>query len=254
MLVSVMLVSLWRQAALPAPTPLARSATVPIAELPMTGEPNRRPLNYQQSLGILKDDARLIAVQKPKSLAVMAGDSISLWFPSSQMVGYRLLNQGISGETSAGLLKRLYVFDQTKPDVIFVMIGINDLLRGKSNAEILTNQQQVIEYLKWAHPKAQIVVQSVLPHAVEAVTWEGRDRLLAISNTRIQALNHETEAIAQAQSVHYLNLYPLVANAQGDLRRELSSDGLHLSRKGYEVWGIALQVYREAVLKKGDRR
>jgi lysophospholipase L1-like esterase len=243
--VLVILVSLWRQAGSPAPTPLSRPAA---AALPVNAEQTRRV--YQQSVGAIKDDARLIAVQKPKHLAVMAGDSISLWFPQSQLTGYRLLNQGISGETSAGLLKRLYLFDQTKPEVIFVMIGINDLLRGKSDAELLENQQQVIEYLKWAHPKAQIVMQSVLPHAVDEVTWEGRDRLLSIPNSRIKALNQKIEAIAQDQSIHYLNLYPLLANAQGNLRRELSSDGLHLSSKGYEVWGIALQVYGEAVLQQ----
>jgi lysophospholipase L1-like esterase len=251
-LVLVILVAMWRQAGLPDRLPPAATA---VAQVPVA--PNvvdRRPLSYQQSMGILQDDARLIAVQKPKHLAVMVGDSISLWFPSSQLGGYRLLNQGVSGETSAGLLKRLNVFDETQPEVIFVMIGINDLLKGKTNREILTNQKQVIEYLKWAHPKAQIVVQSVLPHAVEEVTWEGRDRLLALPNARIKALNTEIEAIAQAQSVHFLNLYPLMANAQGNLKRELSSDGLHLSSKGYEIWGIALQVYREEVLKRGDRR
>lgn len=170
------------------------------------------------------------------------------------MSEYRVLNQGISGETTAGLLKRLNVFDQTQPKVIFVMIGINDLLRGSSDEEILNDQRQVIETLKAAHPQSRIVMQSVLPHAVEQVTWEGRDRLLAIPNHRIKALNEEIEAIAQAEAVDFFNLYPLFANSEGNLRRELSSDGLHLSIQGYEVWRIALQVYGEEVLKQKQSR
>jgi lysophospholipase L1-like esterase len=236
-------VSLWRQMGLPAPTHLSNSAEA--AAVPF--ESSRS--GYQQSLGQLKDEARLVAALKPRHLAILAGDSLSLRFPPGKLSEYRVLNQGISGETAAGLLKRLTVFDQTQPDAIFVMIGINDLLRGRLDSEILDDQRQVIATLKAAHPDTKIVMQSVLPHAVEQVTWEGRDRLLAIPN-RIKALNEGIEAIAQAESVHFFNLYPLFADSQGNLRRELSSDGLHLSAQGYEVWGIALQVYGEAVLQQ----
>ena len=237
-------ISLWRQIGLPAPTRLSNPAEA--AAVPF--ESSRS--GYQQSLGQLKDEARLVAALKPKHLAILAGDSLSLRFPPGKLSDYRVLNQGISGETAAGLLKRLNVFAQTQPDVIFVMIGINDLLRSRSDSEILGDQRRVMANLKAAHPDAKIVMQSVLPHAVEQVTWEGRDRLLAIPNHRIKTLNEGIKAIAQAESVNFFNLYPLFADSQGNLRRELSSDGLHLSAQGYEVWGIALQVYGEAVLQQ----
>jgi lysophospholipase L1-like esterase len=243
-LVVVMGISLWRQAGLPAPTRLSNPAEAAVVPF------DSSRLGYQQSLGQLKDDAQLVAVLKPKHLAILAGDSISLRFPPERLSEYQVLNQGISGETTAGLLKRLNVFDQTQPDVIFVMIGINDLLRGRLDSEILDDQRRVIESLKAAHPQAKIVMQSVLPHAVEQVTWEGRDRLLTIPNRRIKELNEAMEAIASTESVDFFNLYPLFVNSEGNLRRELSSDGLHLSTQGYEVWGIALQVYGEEVLKQ----
>ena len=246
LLVVVVGISLWRQAGLPAPTHLSNPAEA--AAVPFESSSYR--LDYQQSLGHLKDDAQLVAVLKPKHLAILAGDSLSLRFPPGKLSGYWLLNQGISGETTAGLLKRLNVFDQTQPDVIFVMIGINDLLRGRSDSEILDDQRRVIEDLKATHPRAKIVLQSILPHAIEQVTWEGRDRLLALPNRRIEALNEGMEAIAATESVDFFNLYPLFADSEGNLRRELSSDGLHLSTQGYEVWGIALQVYGEEVLKQ----
>jgi lysophospholipase L1-like esterase len=243
-LVVVVGISLWRQAGLPAPARLSNPAEAAVVPFDLSR------LGYQQSLGQLKDDAQLVAVLKPKHLAILAGDSISLRFPPERLSEYQVLNQGISGETTAGLLKRLNVFDQTQPDVIFVMIGINDLLRGRLDSEILDDQRRVIESLKAAHPQAKIVMQSVLPHAVEQVTWEGRDRLLAIPNHRIKELNEAMEAIASTESVDFFNLYPLFVNSEGNLRRELSSDGLHLSTQGYEVWGIALQVYGEEVLKQ----
>ncbi|HAX89510.1 MAG TPA: lysophospholipase, partial [Cyanobacteria bacterium UBA11370] len=118
------------------------------------------------------------------------------------------LNQGISGETSAGLLNRLELLDQTQPEVIFVMIGINDLIRGIKDETLLANQQLIIRYLQRVHPQAQIVVQSVLPHSAEKATWQGRDRLLEIPNRRIRDINQRLKAIAKAEGVIYLDLYP----------------------------------------------
>lgn len=213
----------------------------------------RQQLTYEQWLDQLKQEAKVATEQKPDRLTVLAGDSISLWFPNDLLPeGRTWLNQGISGETSAGLLKRLSLFDQTEPETIFVMIGINDLLRNVSNQtadqELLENQRQIITALKKDHPQSQIVVQSILPHAAESV-WEGRDRLLALSNQRIQEINEQLETLARQEGVYFLDLYPLFADPQGDLRPELSTDGLHLSPMGYQTWKIALQVYSREVLE-----
>jgi len=207
----------------------------------------RHQLNYQQWLDILKQEAKAATEQNPQNLSILAGDSISLWFPVDLLPEDRhWLNQGISGETSTGLLKRLDIFDNTKPKVIFVMIGINDLIRGESDEVILDNQRQIIRYLRKAHPRAQVVVQSILPHGAEAATWEGRDKLLAIPNSRIRQLNQQLQSIAAKRGAKYLDLYPLFANQQGNLRPELSTDGLHLSPAGYLVWRTALQIYTQS--------
>ncbi len=207
----------------------------------------RHQLNYQQWLDILKQEAKAATEKNPEHLSILAGDSISLWFPVELLPEDRhWLNQAISGETSTGLLKRLDIFDSTKPEVIFVMIGINDLIRGESDEVILDNQRQIIRYLRKAHPTAQVVVQSILPHGAEAATWEGRDKLLAIPNSRIRQLNQQLQRIAAKRGVRYLDLYSLFANQQDNLRPELSTDGLHLSPAGYLVWRTALQIYTQS--------
>lgn len=209
----------------------------------------RHQLTYQQWVDQLRQEASVAAVQKPKRLTVLAGDSISLWFPQDLLPAERTwLNQGISGETSAGLLKRLSLFDQTAPETILVMIGINDLIKGVEDKAILDNQTAIVRDLKTHHPKSQIVVQSILPHEGGQAKWEGRDRLAAIAPGRVLQLNQELEAIAQAEGVYYLDLYALFADSQGNIRPELTSDGLHLSPEGYRVWSIALQVYGREVL------
>ncbi|MEH2431163.1 MAG: SGNH/GDSL hydrolase family protein [Nostoc sp.] len=210
----------------------------------------RHQLSYQEWVDILNQEAKVAADQHPPHLTILVGDSLSLWFPPELLPeGKNWLNQGISGETSNGLLKRLKIFDRTQPEVIFVMIGINDLIRGMRNGEILDNQRQIINYLRKTHPTAQIVVQSILPHGAEEATWKGRDKLLAVANSRIRELNQQMQSISTKKGVKYLDLYPLFTNKQGNLRREFTTDGLHLSPEGYMVWRSALQIYSEIELK-----
>jgi lysophospholipase L1-like esterase len=232
---------------------LIRSATATnsakaVADLPLPGP--RHKWSYQQWVTQLGREAEAAAANRPPKLSVLAGDSLSMWFPTKLLPPDRIwLNQGISGETSVGLLKRLQLFDRTLPETVFVMIGINDLLRGASDEGILNNQRQIIRDLRWAHPKAQVVVQSILPHSGEQSTWENRDRLLAIPNSRIRAINRRLKEIASAENVSYLDLQPLFADADGNLPTELSTDGLHLNERGYLVWRSALQMFSQMQLK-----
>jgi lysophospholipase L1-like esterase len=203
-------------------------------------------LTYQQWLDILKQEAKVTADKKPKNLNILLGDSLCLWFPTELLPEDRnWLNQGISGETSEGLLKRLNFFQNTQPEVIFIMIGINDLIRGVSDETILKNYQQIITYLRKAHPKTQIVIQSILPHGEQQASWEGKEKLLTIPNTRILDLNKQLQIIATKQKVTYLHLHPLFTSKEGNLRPEFSTDGLHLSSQGYLVWSSALQMYKQ---------
>lgn len=214
----------------------------------------RHKFSYPQWIDVLKKEAKASAEKPAQNLSILAGDSLSLWFPPELLPEDRnWLNQGISGETSNGLLKRLDLFNRTQPKTIFVMIGINDLIRGASDETILENQQRIISYLRKVHPKAQIVLQSILPHGAEEATWEGREKLLAIPNSRIRKLNQQLQNIATKQKVKYLNLHPLFTNKQGNLRPEFSTDGLHLNPQGYLVWSSALQMYTQIELDKAAK-
>ncbi|MEB3360399.1 MAG: SGNH/GDSL hydrolase family protein [Synechococcales bacterium] len=218
-------------------------------DLPPPALGPRLDLSYDEWVALLETEARAIANEAPDNLSILMGDSISLWFPSELLPPSQTwLNQGISGEGTAGLLKRLDLIDRTQPDTIFVMIGINDMLREVTDATILANQRAIIQELREQHPDAAIVVQSVLPHAGEESSWEGKERLLAIPNQRIRNLNRELAAIARQEGADFLDLYPLFSDADGNLRLDLTTDGLHLNRNGYLVWTSALQLFEQLAL------
>lgn len=226
----------------------AKSAAVEVEQNALSMSP-RHKWTYQQWMAQLGREAEAVVINNPQRLTILAGDSLSLWFPPHLLPSDRTwLNQGISGETSAGLLKRLQLFDRTRPETIFILIGINDLIRGVASETILENQRQIVRDLRWVHPNAQIVVQSILPHGGEKSSWEGRERLLAIPNPRIREINRQLREVANSENALFLDLHPLFADDQGNLRPELSTDGLHLNDQGYLVWRSALQLFSQLEL------
>ncbi len=207
-----------------------------------------RSLTYQDWVDLLGKEAKAMIKKKPDRLVVLAGDSLTLWFPQDLLPPDRTwLNQGISGETTSGLAKRLKLFDQAKLEAIFVMVGINDLLRGNSDQEVLDAQEDIIQQLKKAHPKSTIVIQSVLPRAKEAITVANATQVAALSNDRVYQFNRRLAALADQTGVEFLDLQPLFSDSEGFLRSELTTDGLHLSSQGYLVWRSAIQTFNQFV-------
>ncbi|MDJ1183506.1 GDSL-type esterase/lipase family protein [Roseofilum casamattae] len=233
--------------ALPVKAPLKAPPDLPKVTGPKVN--SDRHLTYQEWVELLGREAQLMAQKQPDNLAILAGDSISLWFPPALLPHESTwLNQGISGETSLGLYRRLPLLDRTKPQQIFILIGINDLLKGISDREVLENHRKIIQDLKQYHPQAQIVVQSILPHQSKDATWEGREKLLAVPNLRIRQLNQDIETLARQQNVHFLDLYPLFTTADGTMRPDLTTDGLHLNHQGYLIWSSAMQLFSQIQL------
>ncbi|MDF5736740.1 MULTISPECIES: SGNH/GDSL hydrolase family protein [unclassified Nostoc] len=192
----------------------------------------KRQLTYDDWKSLLALEARAIAQgQGTNHLSILVGDSLSMWFPREKLPAGKLwLNQGISGDTSSGVLKRLGAFSATRPNVIYIMAGINDLRKGASDETILRNYRRIIRRLRQTHPQAQIIVESILP-----------TRLPKVSNNRIRHINIQLTIIAKKEGANYLNIYSWFTDMEGNLRPELTTDGLHLSQEGYDVWRSALQ-------------
>ncbi|MCC5615592.1 GDSL-type esterase/lipase family protein [Nostoc sp. CHAB 5836] len=192
----------------------------------------KRQLTYDDWKSLLALEARAIAQgQGVNHLSILVGDSLSMWFPREKLpTGKLWLNQGISGDTSSGVLKRLGAFSATRPDVIYIMAGINDLRKGASDQVILRNYRRIVRRLRQTHPQTQIIVQSILP-----------TRLAKISNSRIRHINIQLTVIAKQEGANYLNIYSWFTDMEGNMRPELTTDGLHLSQEGYDVWQSALQ-------------
>jgi acyl-CoA thioesterase-1 len=89
---------------------------------------------------------------------------------------YDAVNAGVSGETSAGLLRRIDWLLREPFDVVVVETGANDGLRGAPVATVRTNIQQIIDRMKSARPDAAILLvqMEALPNFGERYTSEFR--------------------------------------------------------------------------------
>ena len=84
--------------------------------------------------------------------------------------GYRfdVINAGVSGDTTAGGLRRLPTFLRKRIDVLVLELGINDVFRGIPLDEIRSNLQTIIDLAKKQNPQVQVLIAGMqLPVADE---------------------------------------------------------------------------------------
>jgi lysophospholipase L1-like esterase len=186
---------------------------------------------YDQWQALLAAEARIVAqTQGAQSLTIILGDSLGLWLPVEALPTNQLwLNQSISGETTGHILRRLDYFAAAQPRAIHIMAGINDLKTGASDTQVVDNLYRMLVRLKQQHPQTRLIVYSLLP-----------TRLEALPSDRIQRVNHQIAALATQQGATFVDLHPSFSDSQGQLRPELTTDGLHLSPQGYTLWRAAL--------------
>jgi acyl-CoA thioesterase I len=61
---------------------------------------------------------------------------------------YRVVNAGVSGDTSAGGLRRVPWVLRARPDIAIVALGANDGLRGQSVEALAANLTEIVERLR----------------------------------------------------------------------------------------------------------
>jgi acyl-CoA thioesterase-1 len=89
-------------------------------------------------------------------------------------LGFRVVNAGVSGETSAGGLRRIDWLLRQPLAVLVLELGANDMLRGQDIPAMRANLQEIIDRTQAAHPDARIVIAGMraAPNLGEAYVGE----------------------------------------------------------------------------------
>jgi acyl-CoA thioesterase-1 len=80
----------------------------------------------------------------------------------SAKLPYKVINGGLSGETSAGGRARVDWLLKQKVDVFILELGANDGLRGLQTAETAKNLQAIVDKVKAKYPNAKLVLTGMM--------------------------------------------------------------------------------------------
>jgi lysophospholipase L1-like esterase len=171
---------------------------------------------------------------------ILLGDSITDGNEWSEMFGIpRLKNRGISGDVTDGVLYRLDEVTESKPDKVFVMIGVNDLARDRSVDYVLENYDKIVNQIEQDSPDTKIYIQSVLPVNEDFEQFSSH----VDKTPEIKEVNKGLKKLADQKGFTYIDLFDDMSTEGDQLNPDYTEDGLHLNGEGYLVWKVEIDKY-----------
>jgi lysophospholipase L1-like esterase len=191
------------------------------------------------------ENAKLAQPAKGEKRVVFMGNSITEgWINTCPefFAGRPYINRGISGQTTPQMLVRFRPdVINLKPALVVILAGTNDIAgnTGPSTLEmILDNLISMCELAK--ANKIKVVLSSVLP--VFDYPWKpGLEPA-----PKIIKLNEMIKSYAEKNGIVYLDYFSAMVDERKGLPKELSGDGVHPNKKGYD----AMAPLAEAAIKK----
>lgn len=144
------------------------------------------------------------------------------------------------GEEKIPLLDALA---ETECGKVYLMLGVNEL--GWSKTETFHDQYaKVIDRIREDHPKAEIVLQTILP-----VSAKQDAKGSYVNNERILAYNQVIRTLAEEKDCALVDVAEALTGEDGCLPGELNFDGVHLNPAGCRIW---LEYLRTHSLSKKE--
>jgi lysophospholipase L1-like esterase len=145
-----------------------------------------------------------------------------------------ILNRGISGDITFGVLKRLDDVIKRQPSKLFLLIGINDIGKDIPDAVIADNIRKIVMRVQAESAATKIYVESIMPVNPDILNFpQHYDKQQHIIGT-----NKLIKKVTTQLHVPYVNIHELFTDKQGRLDAKYTADGLHLIATcgGYEKW------------------
>lgn len=172
----------------------------------------------------------------PRREVVMVGDSLTERAEWWELLDRPVANRGIAGDTVARVRARLDDVVALDPGVVFLLIGVNDLLAGATPEALATGHAALVAELRRRLPRARIVVESLLPIRDTRVARDA-----ALTSATVRRANELLQQGAARAGAEWFDVHAGLADATGELDARYTIDGLHLSPAGYRAWADLLR-------------
>ena len=197
-------------------------------------------LKEQEKIQTKYRELNQISVLEPDIIFI--GDSIVEYYPLQELLGTAktIVNRGIRGYQTGLLLDNLdaHLYGDAV-DQIVLLIGTNDIGKDVPMNEALDNLERVIQSIAREYPLSQIKLLSILP-VNEGEKY--KQTVYIRTNEKIKEWNQAYEALASAyMQVDFVTVYDSLTDTEGQLKKDYTTDGLHLSVAGYQVLSEALK-------------
>jgi len=183
-----------------------------------------------------------VSVVEPDILFI--GDSIVEYYPLQELFGTSktIVNRGIRGYQTGLLLENLdaHLYGGVV-DKIVLLIGTNDIGKDVPVNEALNNLEAIIQTIARDYPLTEMKLLSILP------VNEGEEYKQTVyirTNEKIQKWNQAYKELASAyMQVEFAPVFDSLIDQEGQLKKDYTTDGLHLSVTGYQVLTKSLKDY-----------
>ncbi len=170
---------------------------------------------------------------------LLLGDSITFYYNTHRFFKkVPVQKSAVSGYTSEDIINNFNsMVTSYNPKNVVLLIGTNDIERGYSNQKILDNIKTIVERVR-KHPSS-IMIQSIYPVNESEEYSPGVRR----NNRRIKTLNAQIKKYCDKEKIPYIDVYPSLIDKNDNLKKEYTSDGLHVSDEGYEKITSIIEEY-----------
>ncbi|MDN3203079.1 arylesterase [Algoriphagus sediminis] len=144
-------------------------------------------------------------------------------------INYRVINGGLSGETTAGGLSRLDWFLEDKPDIFILELGGNDGLRGIKIEETKSNLLGIIDKVRAKYPDTEIILagMQIPPNMGQEYT------------------NRFAKIYPEVAAEKDVTLIPFLLENVGGIPELNLPDGIHPTEEGHQIVFETIWPYLE---------
>ena len=160
--------------------------------------------------------------------------------------GKPYINRGISGQTTPQMLLRFRQdVIELKPKVVLILAGTNDIAENTGKMTLGETEGNIESMSELARAnRIRPVLCSVLP---SSDFWWHKGLQPA---SKIKELNDWIKVYAAKNDFVYVDYYSAMVNSEGGLKTELSPDGVHPNKAGYEIMAPLAEAGIAESLKK----
>ena len=127
------------------------------------------------------------------------------------------------------------------PKSVYILLGTNVLTQDTDYTSFLNYYSLMLDNIRALLPDADIYVQSITPVRPEVSAGAGHSGMYGARFIRV---NNDLAALAVEKGCYFLDLWEVLADANGDLKAEYAQpDGYHLLPEGYAAWVSYLRTH-----------